>query len=77
MFGHVIPLLISNNMDISYILLVSRQGKIRLSKWFAVMTTKEKQRIVKEVSQLVLARKAKMCNVLEYKGNFIMFNKRS
>jgi hypothetical protein len=54
-------------------LLVSRQGKIRLAKWFAVLSAKEKQRIVKEVSQAVLARRTKMCNVLEYKGKLYAF----
>lgn len=56
-------------MNISYVLLISRQGKIRLAKWFSVMSAKDKQRIVKEVSQTILARKSRMCNVLEYKGN--------
>ena len=57
-------------MNISYILLISRQGKIRLAKWFSVLSAKDKQRIVKEVSQTILARKSRMCNVLEYKGKF-------
>jgi hypothetical protein len=56
-------------MNISYVLLISRQGKIRLAKWFSVLSAKDKQRIVKEVSQTILARKSRMCNVLEYKGN--------
>ncbi|KAJ3050174.1 AP-1 adaptor complex sigma subunit Aps1, partial [Rhizoclosmatium hyalinum] len=55
-------------MAIRFILLVSRQGKVRLAKWFTSdWSTKEKQKAVKEVSQTVLARRAKMCNVLEYK----------
>ena len=53
---------------IQYVLLVSRQGKIRLTKWFTTMQPKEKQRLLKEVSTSVLARRSKMCNVLEYKG---------
>jgi AP-1 complex subunit sigma 1/2 len=53
---------------INYILLVSRQGKVRLQKWFTTMPQKLKAKIVKDVTQLVLARRAKMCNFLEYKG---------
>ncbi|KAG5639287.1 AP-1 adaptor complex sigma subunit Aps1 [Sphagnurus paluster] len=53
---------------INYILLVSRQGKVRLAKWFTTMAPKVKAKIVKDVTQLVLARRTRMCNFLEYKG---------
>jgi hypothetical protein len=32
------------------------------------MSTKQKTKIVKDVTQLVLARRTRMCNFLEYKG---------
>ncbi|KAH8830484.1 Longin-like domain-containing protein [Flagelloscypha sp. PMI_526] len=54
---------------ITYILLVSRQGKVRLSKWFTTLPPKQKIKIVKDVTQLVLARRTKMCNFLEYKDD--------
>ncbi|KAG5462418.1 MAG: hypothetical protein BJ554DRAFT_5257 [Olpidium bornovanus] len=54
--------------QINYVLLVSRQGKVRLTKWFQTISPKEKAKIVKEVTQAVLARRTRMCNVLEYKG---------
>ena len=41
---------------------------MRLSKWFTTLSPKEKTKIVKDVTQLVLSRRAKMCNFLEYKG---------
>jgi hypothetical protein len=47
---------------------VSRQGKTRLAKWFTTLSPKEKSKIVKDVTQLVLSRRTKMCNFLEYKG---------
>ncbi|KAF5388128.1 hypothetical protein D9615_000483 [Tricholomella constricta] len=53
---------------INYILLVSRQGKVRLAKWFTTMAPKVKAKIVKDVTQLVLARRTRMCNFLEYKA---------
>lgn len=40
----------------------------RLAKWFTTLSPKEKAKIVKDVSQLVLARRTRMCNFLEYKG---------
>lgn len=45
-------------------------GKVRLSKWFATTTAKERSRILKDVSPLVLSRKVRLCNVIEYKGQF-------
>jgi hypothetical protein len=50
---------------IKYILLISRQGKLRLAKWFLTMTSKAKSRIVQDLTQQVLARRPLMCNVLE------------
>jgi hypothetical protein len=55
-------------MAIRYLLLLSRQGKVRLAKWFETLASKEKTKIVREVTTLVLGRRAKMCNFLEYKG---------
>lgn len=43
-------------------------GKVRLAKWFTTMAPKAKAKIVKDVTQLVLARRTRMCNFLEYKG---------
>ena len=45
-------------------------GKVRLAKWFVTMPPKQKAKIVKDVTQLVLARRTRMCNFLEYKGVF-------
>ncbi|TFK30649.1 Adaptor protein complex sigma subunit [Coprinopsis marcescibilis] len=53
---------------INYILLLSRQGKLRLSKWYATIPNQTRTKIVREVSQLVLGRRPRMCNFLEYKG---------
>lgn len=58
----------TSEMAINYVLLVSRQGKVRLAKWFTTLNPKTKLKIVKDVTQLVLARRTRMCNFLEYKG---------
>jgi len=50
-----------------FILLVSRQGKTRLTKWYSSISPKEKQRIIREVGSLVLNRSPKLCNFLEWK----------
>lgn len=40
----------------------------RLAKWFTTLSPKDKAKIIKDVSQLVLSRRTRMCNFLEYKG---------
>ncbi|KAI9889446.1 MAG: hypothetical protein M1814_005309 [Vezdaea aestivalis] len=55
-------------MPINYLILLSRQGKVRLAKWFTTLSPKDKAKIIKDVSQLVLSRRTRMCNFLEYKG---------
>ncbi|ODQ66341.1 Adaptor protein complex sigma subunit, partial [Nadsonia fulvescens var. elongata DSM 6958] len=62
-------------MAIKYILLLSRQGKVRLAKWFEPLSSKEKTKIVREVTTLVLARRSKMCNFLEYKDMKIVYRR--
>jgi len=52
---------------INFLLLVSRQGKTRLSKWYKHYTTKEKARAIRELTNLVLARAPKMCNFIEWR----------
>lgn len=45
----------------------------RLAKWFTTLSPKDKAKIVKDVSQLVLSRRTRMCNFLEYKGRHTFF----
>ncbi|POY76455.1 hypothetical protein BMF94_0656 [Rhodotorula taiwanensis] len=60
---------------LSFFLLISRQGKVRLSKWYTTMSPKNKAKIVKDVTQLVLARRTRMCNFLEYKDSKIVYRR--
>jgi hypothetical protein len=62
-------------MAIQYLLLLSRQGKVRLAKWFQTLGSKEKAKIVKEVTTLVLGRRTKMCNFLEYKDSKVVYRR--
>lgn len=57
---------------INFLLLVSRQGKTRLSKWYDHYPTKEKARIIRELTTLVLARPPKMCNFIEWRDKKVM-----
>ncbi len=58
-----------------FVLLVNRQGKTRLSKWYSTYTSKEKARIIREVSNMVLNRNTRHCNVMEWKEYKIIFKR--
>ncbi|PIG87709.1 M protein repeat protein [Aspergillus arachidicola] len=62
-------------MAIHYLILLSRQGKVRLAKWFTTLSPKEKAKIIKDVTQLVLSRRTKMCNFLEYKDSKVVYRR--
>ncbi|PQE17677.1 clathrin coat assembly ap19 protein [Rutstroemia sp. NJR-2017a BVV2] len=47
----------------------------RLAKWFTTLSPKDKAKIIKDVSQLVLARRTRMCNFLEYKDSKIVYRR--
>jgi hypothetical protein len=49
-------------------------GKLRLAKWYATLPAKTKNAIIRDVTQLVMSRRPKMCNVLEYKGTSSSFH---
>ncbi|CAM9352514.1 unnamed protein product [Chrysoparadoxa australica] len=60
---------------INFLLLISRQGKTRLTKWFQTYSAKDKSRILREVSSTVLARPTKMCNFIEWRDKKIVYKR--
>ncbi len=62
-------------VQIHFVLLVSRQGKCRLTKWYSPYPSKDKKKIVREVSQMCLSRPQKLCNFLEWKDQKIIFKR--
>jgi AP-1 complex subunit sigma 1/2 len=62
-------------MTIHFVLLVSRQGKCRLAKYYSPFSDKEKQRAVREVSNLALSRAPKLCNFVEWKNYKIVYRR--
>ncbi|EMG48531.1 vas2 AP-1 complex subunit sigma-1 [Candida maltosa Xu316] len=62
-------------MSIKFLFLISRQGKNRLSKWYETISQKEKSKIIRELSTIILSRRAKMCNVLEYKDLKVIYRR--
>uniref|UniRef100_A0A3P8V9M4 AP complex subunit sigma n=1 Tax=Cynoglossus semilaevis TaxID=244447 RepID=A0A3P8V9M4_CYNSE len=56
-----------------FMLLFSRQAKLRLQKWFVPLCDKEKKKISRELIQVILARKPKMCSFLEWQDRTIVY----
>ena len=48
-----------------FMVLMSRQGKIRLSEFFASYSESEKKRILRDIAAEILPRAPKMCNIIE------------
>jgi len=61
--------------QIKFILLVSRQGKVRLAKWYQRVRPKDKLRIRREVTAMVLSRPGKLCNFLEWRDDKIVYRR--
>ena len=62
-------------MAVQYFLLISRQGKVRLSKWYQPTAVKEKAKIVRELSSIIIARSTKSSNVIDYRGQRVVLRR--
>ncbi|XP_055849194.1 AP-1 complex subunit sigma-2 isoform X2 [Episyrphus balteatus] len=58
-----------------FMLLFSRQGKLRLQKWYGAYPDKTKKKITRELVTTILARKPKMCSFLEWKDCKIVYKR--
>jgi len=60
---------------IHFILLFSRQGKLRLQKWYEAKDNTEKKKIVRELTSTILSRKPKMSNFLEFRDLQVVYKR--
>ncbi|XP_064787266.1 AP-1 complex subunit sigma-1A-like isoform X1 [Oncorhynchus masou masou] len=58
-----------------FMLLFSRQGKLRLQKWYTATAERDKKKMVRELMQVVLARKPKMSSFLEWRDLKIVYKR--
>ena len=58
-----------------FMLLFSRQGKLRLQKWYVAHPDKLKKKITRELITMILARKPKMCSFIEWKDLKIVYKR--
>jgi len=69
------PLLVVRNKMIQFMILFSRQGKLRLQKWFASQPEKNKKKMSRELIANILTRKPKMCSFLEWKDLKVVYKR--
>lgn len=62
-------------LQMRFMLLFSRQGKLRLQKWYTATAERDKKKMVRELMQVVLARKPKMCSFLEWRDLKIVYKR--
>ena len=70
-----ICILVSALEQMQFMLLFSRQGKLRLQKWYVAHPDKLKKKITRELVTAVLARKPKMCSFIEWKDLKIVYKR--
>jgi AP-1 complex subunit sigma 1/2 len=56
-------------------LLFSRQGKLRLSKWFTAQHERQKKKLARDIISTILSRKPKMSSFLEWKDHKIVYKR--
>ncbi|XP_061924583.1 AP-1 complex subunit sigma-3a isoform X2 [Entelurus aequoreus] len=60
---------------IRFLLLFSKQGKLRLQKWFTPLTDREKKKVIRDMMAIVLARLPRSCNFLQWRDLKIVYKR--
>ncbi|XP_051935080.1 AP-1 complex subunit sigma-3a isoform X1 [Hippocampus zosterae] len=60
---------------IRFLLLFSKQGKLRLQKWFMPLTDREKRKVIRDMMMIVLARPSRSCNFLQWRDLKIVYKR--
>ncbi|XP_022773595.1 AP-1 complex subunit sigma-1-like [Durio zibethinus] len=63
------------SFQIHFVLLVSRQGKVRLTKWYSPYSQKERSKVIRELSGIILTRGPKLCNFVEWRGFKVVYKR--
>lgn len=58
-----------------FMLLFSRQGKLRLQKWYVSMSEKNKKKTTRELISTILARKPKHCSFVDWKDLKVVYKR--
>lgn len=60
---------------IHWIMLISRQGKVRLAKWYEASSASTRAKTMRDVVSLVLPRSSKMCNIVDWRSSKIVYKR--
>ncbi|KAJ8772506.1 hypothetical protein K2173_027683 [Erythroxylum novogranatense] len=60
---------------IHFVLLISRQGKVRLTKWYSPYSQKDRAKVIRELSAIILNRGPRLCNFVEWKGFKVVYRR--
>lgn len=60
---------------IRFILIVNRQGKVRLVRYFVTMPQKERTRTEKELGAIIVKRKAQWGRIIEWKDTRVVYRR--
>ncbi|XP_017429925.1 AP-1 complex subunit sigma-1 [Vigna angularis] len=60
---------------IQFVILISRQGKVRLTKWYSPYSQKERSKIIRELNGLIISRAPKLCNFVEWRGFTVVYKR--
>ena len=60
---------------IHFILVVNRQGKVRLSKWYSAFEDTEKRKLSEEIHRVVNSRDVKFTNFVEFRTWKVVYRK--
>ncbi|URD74305.1 AP-1 complex subunit [Musa troglodytarum] len=75
-YEHAIPKeILCIYLKIHFVLLISRQGKVRLTKWYSPYSQKDRTKVIRELSGLILARGPKLCNFVEWRGYKVVYRR--
>lgn len=61
--------------QIHYFLIVNRQGKIRLAKWYTAHSSKERTKVVKELTLNIFSRLPEETNFVSSKNLMIVYRR--
>ena len=51
------------------------QGKVRLAKWYTTISQKDRAKIVREITPMVITRPLKLCNFLDWKDMKLVYKR--
>eukprot|EP00049_Salpingoeca_infusionum_P018709 m.358447 g.358447 ORF g.358447 m.358447 type:complete len:158 (-) comp18148_c0_seq1:228-701(-) len=60
---------------IHFLLVFSRQGKLRLQKWYEASRQKDKKKSARDIISIILARKGRVSNYVEWKDVKIVYKR--